>query len=110
MRKINSNGYAGKVMLIGSGILIIGVLLRYLLLVSTVISIIVIAIGAVILAGFALLLMIEFRQDRKINREYDAIRTTKIRLPDGLYECQACGNMSVHEDDDSCRICENRFT
>lgn len=110
MKKINSNSYAGRVLLAGFGALATGFLLRLIPRIPVFVTVACAIIGAAILVSFSLLLLIEFRQDRRINREYAYLRTTKIRLSNGLYECQTCGNINVKEDDDTCRTCGNRFT
>lgn len=40
---------------------------------------------------FSVLLVIEFQQDKRINKYHEDNKNVKILLGNGLYECQACG-------------------
>ena len=62
-------------------------------------------IGGLILAVFACLLLIELRQDKKLNQFYREHRNMKIPLKDGKYECGACGNRNVGVNRTYCDVC-----
>ena len=66
-------------------------------------------IGAGFLIGFAVLLLIEFRQDDKIDKYYSKHKNVKIELADGKYECGACGNRILSAGDVSCSVCGCNF-
>lgn len=114
MKKINSNGYAHKIIGLATLFLIglpfclhmIGLLVTVELRLWIHLSL---AIGLLILLFFAILLLIEFYQDRKINREYVDLKKKKIPLENGKYECQSCGNRQVTIMDNNCGICGISF-
>lgn len=113
--KINSIGYGGKILvLIGVFLLLIPSLLLalqyffYLPIIHALIRVSLI-IGAIIVALFVLLLMVEFSQDRRINRYYASHTNMKIQLSDGRYECQSCGNTRLKASDRQCGICGVKF-
>ncbi len=110
MKKINSNGYAHKIIGVAALFLIgvpfclyiVGLLFTK---VFTPVIYVSLAIGLLIILFFAVLLSIEFCQDKKIDREYANIRKKKLLLEKGGYECQSCGNRQVTSTDKRCGIC-----
>lgn len=68
-----------------------------------------IVIGILVLLFFSLMLIIELRQDKKINIQYNELKYQKIQVEEDLYECQHCGNQKVKEADLYCNICGIRF-
>ena len=62
-------------------------------------------IGFLITLFFIGLLAIEFYQDKKIERQYPNIRKYKLKLNNGKFECQSCGNKQITEIDKICVIC-----
>ena len=115
MKKINSIGYAHKIIGLALLFLVAAPLFCYLLslifqaaLFITLIHMS-LGIGLLISIFFAGLLAIELRQDKKINRQYPNIKKKKLILANGKYECQSCGNRQVSSDDKSCSICGTIF-
>lgn len=115
IKKINSIHYGDKVIGIG---LVFMVLLPSLLLWMNgifgyeflkILAKGAFVIGGLILAVFACLLLIELRQDEKMNQYYSEHRNVKVPLKDGKYECGACGNRNVGADSTCCHICGCRF-
>ncbi len=116
MKKINSIWYGGTIL--GIGIIfaiVIPLLLHYTSFVFGLkenfpmpirISII---IGVLILLLFLVLLAIELKQDKRINRQYSKTRNSKIALSNNIFECQNCGNRQIEKEDMSCRVCGIRF-
>jgi len=116
MKKINSNGYAGKI--ISVAVLFLAVIpgccrivflvfhmgLFMTLMFSS------LAIGLIVLAFFVSLLIVEFYQDKKAERAYRIIKKTKTPLSNGFYECQSCGNRLIRVKDKSCGVCGASFT
>lgn len=115
IKKINSINYGGKVIGIGLFFMLFipGVLLFfYRILVYEVLEILVKAsfgIGLLILISFACLLMVELRQDKKLDQYYCKHRNIKIPIKAGKYECGACGNREVAKNSTCCGICGCRF-
>lgn len=115
MKKINSIDYGGKI--IGAGLIFAFVvpILLWLLnwaIQSPIVIIVIkvsIALGALILLGFFVHLAVEFHQDRKIDHYYSTHRNIKIMIKDGSYECGACGNRTVKENDIHCLVCGVHF-
>lgn len=115
MKKINSIGYAHKI--IGLAILFLVViplcfyylfLMFHVELFSTLICIS-IGIGLIITFFFIVLLIVELKQDKNIDRKYIKIKKKKLALGNGLYECQSCGSRQVTATDKNCGICGIRF-
>jgi len=116
VKKINSTGYAYKIIGLAFLFLVAVPIFCYLLslifqaaLFITLIRIS-LGIGLLISIFFAGLLAIELRQDKKINRQYPKIKKQKLVLENGKYECQSCGNRQVSGDDKSCCICGTTFS
>ena len=115
IKKINSINYGGKVIGIGLifMLLISGLLLLfYKILVYEFLNIIAkvsFVIGLLILISFACLLMVELRQDKKLDQYYCKHRNIKIPIKAGKYECGACGNREVVKNSTCCGICGCRF-
>ena len=101
MKKINSINYGGKV---------IGIALMCMLIVPAILQgintifecyyIFVIAkllfvIGTGMLLCFGGILIIEFRQDKKIDTYYSDHKNVKIELENGTWECGACGSRTI---------------
>ncbi len=61
--------------------------------------------GSLLLAGFIILLAVEYVQDKMIFCQYLKNRSKKQVLANGLYECQFCGCRTVHEFDATCPVC-----
>ncbi|MBE6024381.1 MAG: hypothetical protein E7231_14545 [Cellulosilyticum sp.] len=66
-------------------------------------------IGGVVTVVSLILLLIELRQDRKIDAYFSSHHETKQRLSNGLYECQKCGNKFVKAEESYCKICGVQF-
>lgn len=115
MKKINSIGYAHKIIgLLGLFLVIIPLCLYILnfLFNTTLFTVpiyISFIIGFLILLFFIILLSVEFKQDKKIDRKYITVKKTKIKLVNGLYECQSCGSRKVSITDKNCSICGTTF-
>ena len=115
MKKINSIGYAHKIIGLAALFLVCIPLCLYALnfifhaRLYSVLIYISLAIGFLISLFCVGLLSIEFHQDRNINRKYAEIRKTKIQLGNGVYECQSCGNRQVAVIDKNCGICGIKF-
>lgn len=115
MKKINSIGYGGKV--IGCGIVLAAIVPLTLKLVSLLVEKPIFpligkishGVGAVILIGFAVLLAIEFHQDKKLNIYYESKQNERRALPNNLFERTACGNRQVAPQDKSCHVCGIHF-
>ena len=113
--KINSIDYGGKVIGIGLifMLLIPGLLLLfYKILVYEFLNIIAkvsFVIGLLVLLSFSCLLMIELRQDKKIDQYYSKHRNVKVPIVDGNYECGACGNRRIKINSSSCDVCGVSF-
>ena len=115
IKKINSIDYGGKVIGIGlifmlliSGLL----LLLYRILVYEFLNIIAkvsFVIGLLILLFFSCLLMVELRQDKKLDQYYSKHRNIKIPIETGKYECGTWGNREVGKNNTCCDICGCRF-
>ena len=115
MKKINSVGYGHKILLAAAFFLIVVPLALYAVyslfgggMIPLLIKVS-LCIGAAIAVFLAVLLAIELHQDKKINREYKNLRTTKIQISASKYECQACGNQNLREADTYCKVCGIRF-
>lgn len=67
-------------------------------------------IGAAFLLIFGVILAIEMRQDRRINRQYNRTRHQKIQIAADVYECQNCGSRNVKSEDAWCRDCGIKFS
>lgn len=67
------------------------------------------AAGLAILAVLAVLIILEQIQDHLIDKEYQKNGPARIRLANGCYECQYCGNRQVRQDDRSCAVCHHRL-
>ena len=115
MKKINSIGYAHKI--IGLALLFLVVIPMCCYIFSFIFQVapymtfihISVGIGLFILAFFIGLLFIELHQDKRNDRQYPEIKKKKLRLEDGRYECQSCGSRQVTVDDKSCRTCGMKF-
>ncbi len=112
MKKINSNGFAGRYL--GAGILTGGVLPLLARAIDRVrpmpwlapLSVILFYVGVAVIGSFIVLLTVEFAQDRRIRREYEQTgRFAKVSLSGGGFECQACGNRHVNSGDERCPLC-----
>ncbi len=63
------------------------------------------ALGLIALVLFVMLLLIEFAQDRSLDRWYRRHQNEKLALPKGVYECQHCGSQVVRASDRNCPVC-----
>lgn len=66
-------------------------------------------VGLVILGLMALWLIIEGFQDRYWNRYDLSQKNRKMKLENGHFECQNCGNRNVRENEQICGICGCHF-
>jgi len=113
MKKINSIGYGGKVILVG----IVFVFILPLILAAIPnkasilweISKISFGIGILILVLFFVWLKIELYQDKKLNEHYERNKNKRLMIDQEIYECQVCGNRRVRQSDKTCNICGNKF-
>ena len=114
MKKINSIGYGGKVILVGIVFAFIIPMLIYVISKKDSmlcdISKISFGIGVLILVLFFVWLKIELYQDKKLNKQYEKNKNKKLLVEKDIYECQACGNRRVVKLDKTCNICGNKFT
>lgn len=113
MKKINSIGYGGKVIMIGS---IFAFLLPFLIYIFPYKSSILLlvyrismSLGIIILVCFAIWLTIELHQDKKLNEYYNKSKNQKLEIGENVYECQACGNRQLKVTDQFCHICGIKF-
>lgn len=113
MKKINSIGYGGKVILVGIVFALIIPTLLYVISkkgsVLWEISKISFGIGILILVIFFIWLQIELYQDNKLNENYESDKNKKLIVGKDTFECQACGNRRVRQSDKNCNICGNKF-
>lgn len=113
MKKINSIGYGGKVIL--CGIILFVILPSILSFIPThgklipLISNLSKVIGAILLIGFTIVLLIELHQDKKIDKQYEKVKYKKIQISKDQYECQACGYCKVNDKDKFCKVCGVHF-
>jgi hypothetical protein len=116
LNKINSIGYGHKIIgLAGLFLAVIPILfyvLHYFIQLSFFLVFIYVSlvIGFLISIFFIGLLIIEFYQDKNINKQYSIIKKTKLLLNNGFYECQSCGNKKVGKNDKNCDVCGIKFT
>ncbi|MCL1796064.1 MAG: hypothetical protein FWG37_04135 [Clostridia bacterium] len=114
MRKINSNGYAGRVILVGLSLIVLGLVLRAMrkrsiLPMPLLVVYAPLAIGSVVLLGFGVLLGVELWQDKRLNRYYLGRKRTRIVLENGQYECQSCGYRDTRNMENACPACGAKF-
>lgn len=115
MKKINSINYGGKI--IGLGLVIMLIVPGILAYLNTFFDskvlhaaiIVLRALGVLLLLGFIVLLVIELRQDKKIDRYYSRHKEVKLELGNGRYECGVCGNREVLRESVYCNICGCEF-
>lgn len=115
MKKINSIHYGGGVIGIGlvCMLMIPGILLgintfwdcRYIAIIANIFFV----IGAILLAGFGVVLLIEFHQDKRLDIYYSRHKYVKIMLSNGEYECGACGSRTTYADSVYCNICGCKY-
>lgn len=116
MRKINSIGYGHKIINSAAILLIVVPAVCYLLSAVTkqlqfhLLAKISVALGFLVLLFLFVLLKVELFQDKKINECFKANRHIRILLKNGLYECQACGNNQVKQEEKSCKVCGMNFS
>lgn len=115
MKKINSIHYGSRVIAVGLVFLVLlplalwGVnlwLQNEALITTAYVSMI---IGAVIEIFFFVYLIIESKQDKKSEEDYQRHRKMKIPLPEGKFECGNCGNRNVRTSDSGCVACGITF-
>ena len=118
--KLNSIGYGPKILGV-IGLLLAGVPLAlygiYLVLglwgIDASATLVVVkaslVIGGVLLGVFVILLAIEFAQDHYLDTYYRKRRQSRVKIPDGYFECQSCGHRRVRETDRSCPVCGKTF-
>lgn len=66
-------------------------------------------VGTGILICFVGLLLIEFRQDKRIDKYYSKHKNVKIELANGKWECGACGSRSICTDSTFCNMCGCKY-
>lgn len=115
MKKVNSVFYGSHIIGLGLLFLIPIPLLLYFTkryFCSTFLSYAIgasIVIGIIVECAFGILLIIELHQDEKIQKYCQNHRNIKIKLEEGKYECQNCGNRMVKEQDEECSICGIKY-
>lgn len=115
MKKINSIGYAHKIIGLAELFLVLIPFCCHILNLIfhagllSVLMYISLTIGFLVLVFFIGLLGVELHQDKKIDREYINLRKTKLALDNGFYECQFCGNRTVNGANKSCGVCGTTF-
>ncbi|HEX2946672.1 MAG TPA: hypothetical protein VHT96_12030 [Clostridia bacterium] len=116
MKKINTIWYGTRILGVCGLFLIVIPMAAYLIFATFLKTEIMIAIikisaiiGGAILLIFGVILALEFRQDRRINLQYNKIKYQKIQITDETYECQNCGSKKVKKEDTYCRECSTRF-
>jgi len=115
MKKINSIGYAHRIIGLAVVFLFLIPLLLYLSNSLLHLPILVMLIkwslgfGGVIIIFLIVLLVIEFRQDKKMSKYFEDNKNVKMPLCNGLYECQVCGNKQVKREHRSCTVCGINF-
>lgn len=115
MKKINSINYGGKVIGVGlMSMLIVPGILQGLntffeCYYISVIEKLLFVLGAAILICFVGLLLIEFRQDKRIDKYYSEHKNVKIKLANGKWECGACGSRSICTDSTFCNMCGCKY-
>jgi Ca2+/Na+ antiporter len=113
MKKINSIGYGGKVILVGILFTfifpIIIFFVPYKCSLLNLVSKVSFWVGILILLLFFIWLNIELYQDKKINKHFEKNKNKKISIEDGKFECQACGNRQVKLSDKRCSVCGIKF-
>ncbi|MHB1131336.1 MAG: hypothetical protein ACYC4L_03000 [Chloroflexota bacterium] len=62
-------------------------------------------LGLLLLAGFALRVVVEQVQDRLYDAHYRRTRRRRLPVGDGYYECQFCGNRRVAQWERRCTVC-----
>jgi len=111
LKKIDSIGYGHKLLSLSALFTVVlplcfSVLYRlFYVAIFMLIMRISLAIGLLISIFFVVLLAVEFRQDKAIDRNYAYTRTTKQAIGNGEYECQSCGNQNMTATDKECGIC-----
>ncbi len=115
MKKINSIHYGSRVIAVGLIFLVLfplafwGVnqwLQNEALSTAAYVSMI---IGAAIEIFLFVYLIIESKQDKMIDADYQRHMKMKIPLPDGKFECGNCGNRNVRASDTGCVACGITF-
>ena len=62
-------------------------------------------LSGLILGLFFCLLMLELKQDKKIDKYFTEHKNVKIEIGDNTYECGACGCRSIRRDSTFCVGC-----
>ena len=65
--------------------------------------------GMIFLALFVLVLIIEAVHDHFLNQHYAKIKSQRLRLAGGYYECPYCGCQRVREFDRCCPVCSKEL-
>ena len=73
------------------------------------ISKILFVLGAATLICFVGILLIEFWQDKRIDKYYSRYKNVKIELPNGKWECGACGSRTISTDSTFCNVCGCKY-
>lgn len=115
MKKINSVGYGHKI--IGAAVVFLVLIPAVTWLLSSITKQIAfllfakisLALGFAVLLFLLILLKIEFFQDKRIAKYFEANKNIKLRLKNGLCECQTCGNKQVKPEHKNCNVCGATF-
>lgn len=111
MKKINSINVSGKVIGVISIFLVFLPFLFYCLrfigleVIGEMLMKISLGIGVVISAVAWTLLMIELKQDKRLDQYYSSHAHCKNKPGENKYECQNCGNREVEKKDTYCKVC-----
>jgi hypothetical protein len=115
-RKLNLNELSGKV-LVAVGVLLVAIpliLFAALLLLQAVgvpaatfrmLIGLSFSLGILLAATFGVLAIAEQVQDHRYAQNYGRQKDRKIKLANGCYECQHCGNRQVGASDRFCQVC-----
>ena len=66
-------------------------------------------LGAAVAGVFALLIVVEWAQDRAFDAWYRRQRGRPLPLGDGRFECQFCGSRAVRPGDSPCAVCGRKL-
>lgn len=68
-----------------------------------------IILGIVTTITLSIVFLVEFKQDRYMNKYYQLNQNKKILLPNGHFECQHCGYSKVQASSKNCPVCNINF-
>lgn len=115
MKKINSINFGAKMILTGL-IFLIPLTLIFKILENITkntlffyIKGISFAIGIIIEVVFAIILIIELNQDRRINKNIPKTKNIKLQISKDRFECNNCGNRNLTKSATECNVCGIKF-